>query len=488
MTFTSITYLFFFPAVILLYNVLPQKMRVLFLLVASYGFYVSMQPTYALLLMLVTLTTHLAVWGINRARKDEVKQRIMQSGIVVTLLPLFFFKYFDALGETISGWLGFQFTPVALMLPVGISFYTFMAIGYIVDAYNEGLPPAPSDRGGARSSGGAMGAWVHSLAETGLFLSFFPLVLSGPIERAENMLPQFRNLKRSTWDGIMSGMKTMLWGYFMKLCVADNLAMYCSAVYGNIAQHNGTSIAIATILYPMQAYCDLGGYTLMAIGTAQCMGIKVIPNFKRPFFAVSVNDFWHRWHKSLIQWLTDYIFTPLSFALRDWGMKGACVALVVTFFVSGIWHGAAIACVIWGLFQSVFLCIDLISQKRRTMLEQRHNLMHKWWWIMPCAIVTYLIIATSLIVVNAPTLTDAWTAFQKIVTLPGKPFVDLSSMAYGLFAFSIVMVKDFLEEYGPTPNPSRGRGVVTSVLYLMLLVLILLIGVLDGGSFIYFQF
>lgn len=468
MTFTSITYLFFFPAVILLYNVLPQKMRLFFLLVASYGFYVSMQPTYALLLMLVTLTTHLAVWGIDRARKDEVKQRIMQAGIVVTLLPLFFFKYFDALGETISGWLGFQFTPVALMLPVGISFYTFMAIGYIVDTYNEEIEERPN------------------IATTGLFLSFFPLVLSGPIERAGNMLPQFKELHRSTYDGIIMGLKTMLWGYFMKLCVADNLAMYCSAVYGNIAQHNGTSLTIATLLYPMQAYCDLGGYTLMAIGTAQCMGIRVIPNFKRPFFAVSVNDFWHRWHKSLIQWLTDYIFTPLSFALRSWGMKGACVALIVTFLVSGIWHGAAIACVIWGLFQSVFLCIDLVSQKRRTLLEQKYDLPHKWWWITPCAIVTYIIIATSLIVVNAPTLTDAWTAFQKIVTQPGKPFVDLSSMAYGLLAFAIVMMKDFLEEFMQT---SKGMAVLTSwPVCIILIVLIMLIGVLDSGSFIYFQF
>lgn len=474
MTFTSITYIFFFPAVILLYNVLPQKMRAFFLLIASYGFYISMQPTYALLLLTVTLTTHLAVWGIDRARKDEVKQRIMQTGIVVTLLPLFFFKYFDALGETISGWLGFEFTPVALMLPVGISFYTFMAIGYIVDTYNEEIEERPN------------------IASTGLFLSFFPLVLSGPIERAGNMLPQFKELHRSTYSGIMMGLKTMLWGYFMKLCVADNLAMYCSAVYGNIAQHNGTSITIATLLYPMQAYCDLGGYTLMAIGTAQCMGFKVIPNFKRPFFAVSVNDFWHRWHKSLIQWLTDYIFTPLSFALRSWGMKGACVALIVTFLVSGLWHGAAIACVLWGLFQSVFLCIDLISQKRRTMLEQRYDLTRKWWWIMPCAIVTYLIIASSLIVVNAPTLTDAWMAFQKISSQPGKPFVDLSSMAYGLFAFAIVMAKDFFEEFKPTSFVFHPSSIVLRLsypfLYLILILLIMLIGVLDGGSFIYFQF
>lgn len=472
MTFTSLSYLFFFPVVILLYNVLPQKMRLYFLLVASYGFYVSMQPTYALLLLTVTLTTHLAVWGINRARQDEAKQRIMQAGIVVTLLPLFFFKYFDALGETISGWLGFQFTPVALMLPVGISFYTFMAIGYIVDSYNEEIS---SPREG----------W-EGVATTGLFLSFFPLVLSGPIERAGNMLPQFEKLRRSAYNGIMMGLKTMLWGYFMKLCVADNLAMYCSAVYGNIAQHNGTSIAIATFLYPMQAYCDLGGYTLMAIGTAQCMGIKVIPNFKRPFFAVSVNEFWHRWHKSLIQWLTDYIFTPLSFALRSWGMKGACVALIVTFLVSGLWHGAAIACVLWGLFQSVFLCIDLISQKRRTLLEQRYDLMHKWWWIMPCAIVTYLIIATSLIVVNAPTLTDAWMAFYKITTMPGNPFVDLSSMAYGLSAFAIVMARDFFEEF---MQESKFLAAFTSWQVCMtLILLIMLIGVLDGGSFIYFQF
>lgn len=466
MNFTSIAYLFFLPAVVLLYNIVPQKFRLYFLLIASYAFYACMQPTYLLLLLTVTLTTYLTVWGIDRSKKDADKQHIMQAGVVVTLLPLFFFKYYDAIGESVSSMIGIQFTPVSLMLPIGISFYTFMAIGYIVDSYNEEIEQRPE------------------LAATGLFLSFFPLVLSGPIERAGNMLPQFCNLRRSTYNGIIIGLRTMLWGYFMKLCVADNLSAYCTAVYGNVAQHNGTSLAIASLLYPMQAYCDLGGYTLMSLGTAQCLGIKVIPNFQRPFFAVSVNDFWHRWHKSLIQWLTDYIFTPISFSLRSWGTKGVCVALIITFLASGIWHGAALACVLWGLFQSIFLCIDLVSQKRRTLLEQKYSLSHCWWWVMLCAVVTYLIISTSLIIVNGHSLSDSWAIFYKILTDYGTPFLDISSMVYGLSAFAIVMAKDFNDEFlhiSLTPLKELA-------LSLVLIVLVLLIGVFDGGSFIYFQF
>lgn len=468
MDITSIAYLLFFPAVVLLYNLVPQKLRLYLLLIASYAFYISMQSTYALLLAAVTLTTFFTVWGLGKVADDKKRLFIMWAGIAITILPLFFFKYFDALGKGLGNLMGFQFTPIALMLPIGISFYTFMAIGYIVDAYNEEIEQRPN------------------LASTGLFLSFFPLVLSGPIERADNMLPQFQKLQRSTYEDITKGAKTMLWGYFMKLCVANQLAMYCNAVFANVVQHNGTSLALASLLHPIQTYCDLGGYSLIAIGTAQCLGIKIIPNFCHPFFAISISDFWHRWHMSLIQWLTDYIFTPVSFALRHWKLKGVCVAMIITFIVSGLWHGATAACVLWGLFQSVFLCIDLISQKRRTVLERSHNLNHRWWWILPCAVVTYLINASSLIFAHGATLSESWTIFRKIVSNPGTPFIDISSLACGLAAFAVVFAKDFIEEFHPG---SKVNGWFSSApVCMFLLVLILLIGVFDGGAFIYFQF
>ena len=451
---------------VLLFNLLPQKFRLYFLLIVSYAFYACIQSTYVLLLAGVTITTFLSVWGMTKAQKEWQTKSLAIGGIILTLLPLFFFKYFNAAGSTLSSLIGFSFTPVSLMLPVGISFYTFMAIGYIIDSYNEMIDEKPS------------------LVATGLFLSFFPLVLSGPIERAGNMLPQFQNLRRSTADDLSSGAKTMLWGYFMKLCVADRLALYCTAVYAHVAQHNGTSLAVASLLYPIHAYCDLGGYTLIAIGTAQCLGMKVIPNFRRPFFATSINDFWHRWHKSLIQWLTDYIFTPLSFLLRSKGTAGICLALLITFLISGLWHGAALACIIWGLFQAVFLCIDLIVQKRRSALEQKHQLNRKWWWILPCAIITYLIVSTSLIIVNGANLSESWMILTKIFTAPGKPFIDISSLVLGIGAFTLVMAKDFLEEFKP-----RIQKIATSnAVCMLLIVLILLIGVFDGGSFIYFQF
>ena len=477
MTFTSFEFLLFFPLVVLLYNIIPQKLRVWYLLVVSYVFYAFMQPVYLVLLAAVTGITYGFTRWMGATDDDDKKHKIMVWGIILVLLPLFFFKYFNFVNESIFSLLslvGVQSTvpTIKWMLPVGISFYTFMAIGYMIDVNNEEVKVE------------------KNIGSVGLFLSFFPYILSGPIERAGNMFPQLKKMPTSQPADLTAGFKLMLWGYFMKLCVADRLGIYVDAVFGNIVQHNGTTLTLATLLYPFQVYADLGGYSLIAIGAARCMGLKIIPNFNRPFFATSMSELWRRWHMSLINWLTDYIYTPLSFALRKWKVWGIVCALMLTFLISGIWHGAAITFIVWGLVQGIYLSLEALLQKKRSTLEAKHNLNKKWWYILICCVVVFLLFAFSQIFGRCATLSDAWMVVGKIFGEKGKLFVDLQTFFYAFSMLLLLFFKDLRDEFFPNKFKCfESKSIVIRFgSYMIILLFILLFGVLDSGQFIYFQF
>ena len=477
MTFTSFNFLIFFPLVVLLYNIVPQRAKLLLLLVASYLFYINLQPVYAILLGGVTLSTYLFSKYIYVTGAEKKRHRLLVWGIILTLLPLLFFKYFGFINEKVIGLLnqtGFRFPvpEISFMLPIGISFYTFMAIGYLVDVYNEEIEFEPN------------------IGSTGLFLSFFPIILSGPIERAGNMLPQFKNLKNSTYADLVAGGKMMLWGYFMKLVVADRLGIYIDTVYSGLAQHNGTTMLLATILYPFQVYADLGGYSLIAIGVARTMGIKVIPNFNRPFFATTMSEFWRRWHMSLIQWLTDYIYTPLSFRLRSWKIWGIVSALMLTFLLSGIWHGASITFAIWGLFQGIILSVEALSSKRKAAFETMHNLHQKSWYIAFGIILTFVLFAISLVFARAANIHEAIVVFHKILTNTGVPFLDLTNLFYSFLWLILLLLKDFRDEFYPEriTMMNSQKVWIRYASYLTVIFIIILFGVFNTSSFIYYQF
>ena len=475
MTFTSFEFLLFFPVVVLLYNLCPQRLKLWFLVSVSYAFYALMQPVYLLLLVTVTGVTYgFSLW-MEKTGDEKRKGRIMVWGIILVLLPLFFFKYFNAINEFVFSGLGLigihSIVPaIQWMLPVGISFYTFMAIGYLIDVNNEDVEVE------------------SNIGVVGLFLSFFPYILSGPIERAGNMFPQLRKLPQSRPIDLTAGVKLMVWGYFMKLCVADRLGIYIDAVFGNISQHNGSTLALASLLYPFQVYADLGGYSLIAMGGARCMGIKIIPNFKRPFFAKSMSELWRRWHMSLINWLTDYIYTPLSFSLRNWKIWGIVCSLMLTFLISGIWHGAAVTFIVWGIIHGVYLSVEALIQSRRSAMENKYKLNNRWWYIFICCIGVYLMFAFSQIFGKCNTLIDAWMVIKAIFTERGMIFDGITT--YGKICLLILIIKDFRDEFYPnrfrffeSPNI-----IVRFLSYSIVLAMILLIGVLDGGQFIYFQF
>jgi alginate O-acetyltransferase complex protein AlgI len=478
MVFTSFNFLIFFPLLALVYFITPVKYRWFVLLAGSYFFYINMNPVYALLLAGITLSTYSFAIFIDKTGIESKKKSYMVVNIVIILLPLFFFKYFGAVNDGVFALLDkfnvrWPLPHIEMLLPVGISFYTFMAIGYTIDVYNEEIEAEKN---------------IGILA---LFISFFPLILSGPIERAKNMLPQFKSEKIFDFNRTGQGLKLMLWGYFMKLVVADRLGIYIDTVFQFINQHNGTSLLFASFLYPFQVYADLGGYSLIAIGTAHILGFNVMHNFRRPFFATSMADLWRRWHISLITWLTDYIYTPLAFSFRKYKLRGTVISLMITFLISGIWHAPAVTYLIWGIMQGTYLSIEALTNKRRSNFEKKYNLTNKAWYIFSGCLLTFILFTASQVFARAANMHDALLVYSKIFTTSGSLFIGPPSiLIFGIFGIIMLLIKDFTDEFKPSKFLlfENKNMLVRVTAYSTVILLIFLIGVLDGGQFIYFKF
>lgn len=478
MIFTSFNFLVFFPLLLIFYFITPFRFRWLALLCASYFFYLNIKPIFAIITIGVTISTYIFTRLIDNVKDDSQKKRLMIINIILILLPLFFFKYYSNINNGIIGLLEsfnirWPLPDIKLFLPIGISFYTFMAIGYTVDVYNEEIEAE------------------KNLGILALFISFFPLILSGPIERAKNMLPQFREQKTFDYSFAVQGLKLMLWGYFLKLVVADRVGIYVDAIYNNIGQHNGTTLLFASLLYPFQVYADLGGYSLIAIGTAKVLGINVMFNFNRPFFSTSIAEFWRRWHISLITWLTDYVYTPLAFHFRTFRIWGIVLALMITFFISGIWHGANLTFIVWGLMQGFFLSLEALTSNTKTKIESTFKLKEKSLYVLVSCILTYVIFASSQIFGRATSINDAFTVFRKIATSSGHIFIgELQQLVYGVFAVGFLILIEFRQEFfTKSQDPLKfKKWYFENFGYALLVILILLVGVFDGSQFIYFQF
>ena len=478
MIFTSLNFLVFFPTVIVLYYIIPKQFRWNFLLITSLFFYINIKPIYALLLLGISLITYIFALLIEKESSDKKRERLLIGSIILIILPLFFFKYFNFVNDSIflileNLGLSWNLPEISFLLPIGISFYTFMAIGYVIDVYNEDTR--------AEKNFGLIT----------LFLSFFPLVLSGPIERAPSMLPQFKHKLDFNYQKTVNGLQLMLWGYFMKLVVADRIAIYVGQIFDHVDQHSGSTLFLATLLYPIQVYGDLGGYSLLAIGAANVMGINVRPNFNRPFFSTSMSDFWRRWHMSLITWLTDYLYTPLSFALRKYKIWGIVIALMLTFIISGIWHGAALTFVVWGTLQGIVLSIEALTKKQKNTFEKKFKFVNKAGYILFSVVITYLLFAFSLLFGGAvDTISEAFLAIEKIFTYSGPIFLNQTVLAYAFVGVSMLFLSELRDEYFPTKFLlfKNKNMYIRWFAYYSVLFIILFIGVFSRNQFIYFQF
>ena len=465
MLFNSFSFLVFFPIVCIVYFILPYKYRWLFLLVASYYFYMNWKPIYALLIFVSTLITYSSSIFIHKYQDEKIKKRFfLIISLILNFGILFVYKYFNFINESVfmvMEYLNIKWTVpnFDILLPVGISFYTFQAIGYTIDVYRGNIKPE------------------KHLGIYALFVSFFPQLVAGPIERASSLLPQFRQKFDIDAVRISAGLKQMLWGLFMKVVVADRLSTYVDAVYNNADQHNGTTLLLATFLFAIQIYCDFGGYSNMAIGAAKVMGFTLMENFKRPYFAKSVGEFWKRWHISLSTWFRDYLYIPLGG--NRVGFFRHLFNLFLTFLISGIWHGANWTFVLWGSLHGVFLILDvLINKFLKIKTFPFINI-----------IFTLLLVVFAWIFFRANNLSDAFMIVDKIFTSPGNLYAPKTTLVYSIFGVVILLLKDFKDEYSINFTLSNSKSIVVRNLYYVTMIsIILLFGVFDGGQFIYFQF
>ncbi len=343
MTFTSISFAIFLPLAILFYWICPSKYRWIFLLAVSYYFYMSISVPFVLLLLFTTALSYVCALLMERSQTAHHKKMVLTCGTLLLLGILFTFKYLSFFLTRISAVasafaIPLQAPTIKLLLPLGISFYTFQTLGYLFDVYREKIK-----------------AETH-FGYYALFVSFFPQILSGPIGRADKLLPQLKETHQFNYSRTTHGLKLMAWGYFKKLAVAGLAGGVVDSVYNSLQAYIGLVLIVATVLFAIQIYCDFSGYTDIALGVAELFGIDLINNFKSPYFSTSIRDFWSRWHISLSTWFRDYLYIPLGGSRC--GKLRRNLNLILTFLASGLWHGASWNFVIWGGIHGVLQSIE----------------------------------------------------------------------------------------------------------------------------------
>ena len=360
MIFNSIDFALFFPAVFILYwSVMNRNLKLqnIFLLVSSYAFYSFYDWRFVPLLFTVSFSAYFIGLGIERSSSGTFRRFLLFEGIIILALVLAYFKYYDFFSE------GF-------VLPLGISFYIFLSLSYIIDIYQRKMK-ACSDP-------------VDAL----LTLSFFPILLAGPIQRPISLLPQIQKKRIFNYDLAAGGLRQILWGLFMKILIADNCAVYANDIFANSGSYGGSTLLIGAVLYTVQIYADFAGYSEIAIGVSKLLGIELMRNFAFPYFAKDITEFWRRWHISLTSWFRDYIFLPLSFFIsrripseRIIGINTDLViyvtGIVFTWLLTGLWHGSNYTFIVWGLFHGTLLIIyHVLKKPRKKFLKQlkiRHD-------------------------------------------------------------------------------------------------------------------
>lgn len=483
MNFTSIGFALFFLVVAVLYYVLPVKIRWIWILLSGIFFYMYSKPIYIFIPFFIIIITYLAGIKMEKAHTPNKAQQWYLFAIIANVAILVFFKYTDFFTATAFDIINFTNhkiyhssaevkNPLLLNLvaPLGISYITFQAIGYLIEI----------KRGNHLAE--------RNFGHFSTFLFFFPKTIAGPVERAHHFLPQLKEPKVFVYENISRGLQQILWGVFKKLVIADRLSIYINVVFGNADHHSGITLLVGAILYVFQMYADFSGYTDMALGFSKILGFDLIPNFNRPLLAKSVTEFWRKWHISLSTWFADYFYNPIAIAKRDWGKWSAVYAFFITFIVLGFWHGANWTFIIFGALQGLILTIEFFTRKLRKDLRKKIPvLINNALGI----IFTFLYFAFSLIFFRAASVKDALSIIKKIATFKGPFFIpDPHTLLYPLFGIFLLLFVEIMDDRKKTTIAyfSHSSKVIRYISYLFIAVLILLLGVLDGGQFIYFQF
>jgi alginate O-acetyltransferase complex protein AlgI len=480
MLFNSLEFAIFFPLVVALFFLSPQRWRVGLLLAASCLFYMAFIPAYILILFVTILIDYFAGMYIERV-EGRNKKALLWLSIVSTCSVLFVFKYlgfFTGSFEGLAGLLGWHVshTVVKIILPIGLSFHTFQSLSYVVEVY----------RGNQKAE--------HNFLVYATYVMFFPQLVAGPIERPQNLLHQFREWHELNYANVTGGLKRMAWGFYKKLVVADRLALYVNDVYSAPQNYNGLQLTLATFFFAYQIYCDFSGYSDIAIGAAQVLGFRLMENFRTPYYSLSVAEFWKRWHISLSTWFRDYVYISMGGSRVS---KGRHIAnLLITFAVSGLWHGASWTYVWWGLLNGVYLVTGSLTQRWRNRVFSAVGLPEQARVRKAIMLVsTFLLTCLAWIVFRANSVGDAVYILTHLAH--GWDFRHITTAQFMLRHMPVAVASILALECGQLLwqhkawVPSRiGRLPlpVRWAVYASFVMLVLMFGIYQKTQFIYFQF
>ena len=477
MLFNSFEYLIFLPLVALIYFLLAPKYRWILLLGASYYFYMSWKAEYALLILFCTAINYFAAILIDKEESKTKKKVILTIDLVLSFGVLFVYKYLGFLTENINQALDLFNSSINLpnfeiLLPVGISFFTFQTLSYTIDVYRGDTPVE------------------RHFGIFALFVSFFPQLVAGPIERSGNLLHQFHIDKRFDMPRAICGLRMILWGLFKKIVIADNLAVLVNSVYNDVSAHSGISFIIATVAFALQIYGDFSGYSDIAIGSANIMGFNLMKNFDRPYLSKSTGEFWRRWHISLSSWFRDYVYIPLGGSRC--GKIRCFFNNMVTFTLSGLWHGANWTFVIWGALNGLYVSLSRLTRDFRNKTSSKvfkSAVLHKIFQVA----ITFILICFSWIFFRANSLQDAFYIISHLFPLNFETLASSFSAYQLISCASLALLFAGISFFSRNNNPiSRffyKHRSFRYACYLTLFALIMMFGVtVNETAFIYFQF
>ncbi|MCI0511770.1 MBOAT family protein [candidate division KSB1 bacterium] len=478
MLFNSMTFLVFFVVQVIVYFLLPHKYRWILLLAGSYYFYMSWKPEYIILIIVSTLIDYICGIQIGKTSVRSRKRLYLIISLLSNLGILFAFKYFNFFNASVrmlfnSFSIAYHVPQFNILLPVGISFYTFQTLSYTIDVYRGKMQPE------------------RNLGIFALYVSFFPQLVAGPIERATNLLPQF--LKKITFDSerFQDGLRQMLWGFFKKVVVADMLAFYVNTVYNQVHAYSGLQMLIATYFFAFQIYCDFSGYSDIAIGVARMMGFDLMKNFNLPYFSRSIPEFWRRWHISLSTWFKDYLYIPLGgnrCSVTRWYFN-----IFMVFLISGLWHGADWKFVIWGALHGFYQVFSMLTATMRDTLVRILRIPRVLRSLFQ-TVFTFHLVCFSWIFFRANSMSEALFVVKSLFTNFGS-LVHLTAN-WGRYNFMVALcatvilllfeIVRFNTNYEKLIR--RTPGILRWGVYYLIILLLILFGVDSNSQFIYFQF
>jgi len=481
-SFNSIDFAVFLTIVFILYWTIARNSLIrqnIVLLAASYFFYGWWDWRLLFLIVFISTFNYFSGIGISKQKKEHQRKYLLILSLFINLGILGFFKYYNFFIENLSGIFTIFGNPLNIstlniLLPIGISFYTFQNISYIIDIYREEILPE------------------KNILIFFNLVAFFPKLVTGPIEKSSNILPQFNKKRVFDYNLSVDGLRQILWGIFKKIVIADNCAFFVNEIFNNTSYYPGSTLLLGVFLFSFQIYADFSGYSDIAIGSAKLLGINLMQNFNYPYFAESVADFWRRWHISFSNWLRDYIFIPLQFKYRDLGVWGNILSIMITFILCGLWHGTNWTFIVWGFLHGTYMSFSLLTQKRRRLFIYNFinwNSFNSFVRIFT----TFILVSFAWIFFKVENLTQGWLVIKRIfsASLFSIPQVTpMSDLAITIFFIFVLVGFEWYQrdnEYALQFIGNNKSRIVRWGTHYFILLLIFSFGG-NPGQFIYIQF